>query len=160
MPNGAISTESASLTPHDRELRRGVHADTGLALEPGAGSDVHQPARPLLAHDGQHGAGDVDQPEDVEVEQRPGLGVTDLLQRAQQSTAGVVDQDVDAAEPSHGRLDGLRDAVVVGHIQCDREHLVGVLQIVRHTLRVPYADHDVVAFPQRSAGNLRTHTSG
>lgn len=53
----------------DGEFRRAVQADAGLALEARAGADVHQPARALLAHDGQDGAGDVDQAEDVEVEQ-------------------------------------------------------------------------------------------
>ena len=45
---------------------------------------------------------------------RQGAGVEEV------ATAGVVDQDVDAAEPVHAGLDRLRNAVVVGAVQSDR----------------------------------------
>lgn len=144
----------------DRELRRAVQADAGLALETRPGTDVHQPPGPLLAHDGQHGTGDIDQAEDVEVEQRPGLRVGDLLQRAEQAAAGVVDQDVDAPEPVHGGLDRLRDAVVVRHVQGDREDVVGAPQIGRHAFRVSYGDRDIVTACQRGAGDFSADSTG
>ena len=54
--------------------------------------------RPLLAHDGQDGAGDVHRAEQVRLNLLLELLWRQLLEEARKEVAGVVDEHVDAAE--------------------------------------------------------------
>jgi hypothetical protein len=70
----------------------------------------------LLAKVGQHGTGPVDVAEEVGLQHLPeGLG-RGCLQRAEQVDAGVVDPDVDAAEPLDGTSGQLGHCCLVGHV--------------------------------------------
>ncbi|GGQ19825.1 hypothetical protein GCM10010140_57740 [Streptosporangium pseudovulgare] len=107
-----------------------------------------------------HRAGHVDEGEDVQVEQRAGLGVADLLQRAEQATACVVDQHVDPAEPVDGGLDGGRDGRAVGDVEGDGEHVAGFGEIVGNAGRVADRDDDVVVLGEGGAGDLGAEPAG
>jgi hypothetical protein len=69
----------------------------------------------------QHGARDAEQAEHIGAEQTLGLIGTGFLDRAQQAIAGIVDQDVDAAELLHCLSDGLMCLVLVGDIEPGRQ---------------------------------------
>ena len=74
----------------------------------GRGNGEHQ-AGALLAHHRQHGAGDVHRAEQQRLDLVADLIGAEFLEEAGVEVAGVVDQDVDAAEPRDGGLDrGLR----------------------------------------------------
>jgi hypothetical protein len=101
----------------------------------------------LLAHDRQDGAGDIHRAD----EERPQLPVyllrRQLLEVAGKEVAGIVDQDVDAAEPVDGGPRRRRGVGAVGDVQLEDQ------QVAR--LSVPAVPR---LFPLLSAS--KTATSG
>jgi hypothetical protein len=84
--------------PFDRELRRAIDAparEGGIADDR---RDVDDVTLARAAQMGQDGAGDLEQAEDVGLELALDLLRGRLLDRGQQAVAGVVHEDVDAAE--------------------------------------------------------------
>ena len=84
--------------PFDRELRRAIDAparEGGIADDR---RDVDDVTLARAAQMGQDGAGDLEQAEDIGLELALDLLRGRLLDRGQQAVAGVVDEDVDAAE--------------------------------------------------------------
>ena len=77
----------------------------------------------LFPHYWKNGARHIQQAKEICLEQMPNLGIRRILKNCGQSVAGVVHEDVDAAElffaGSNGRLDAFR----VGDIELSDEHL-------------------------------------
>ena len=69
----------------------------------------------------QHRAGDAEQAEHVGAEQFCGLRSARLLDRAQQAVAGIVDQDIDAAEFLHRLAGGLVGLRLAGDVEPRRQ---------------------------------------
>jgi hypothetical protein len=69
----------------------------------------------------QHRAGDAEQAEHIGAEQLRGLRGAGLLDRAQQAIAGIVDEDVDAAEFFHRLAGGLMGLSLAGHVEPCRQ---------------------------------------
>ncbi len=82
----------------DGELGGVVEAPAGAADEAADGGEIEDVAAALFAEVRQEGAGDVDEAEDVGVEDRHELVFGDLFEGSGDAVAGVVDEDVDAAE--------------------------------------------------------------
>ena len=82
----------------------------------------------LGAHDGQHGAGDVQRAEQVGLDLRPEVLGADLLEEPGVEVAGVVDQHVDAAEPSTAACDGRLGVGGVGDVELDGQQVVVLAQ--------------------------------
>jgi hypothetical protein len=81
-------------------------------------------AAPLGAQDREHCAEHVEGAEHVGVEDCPRLRVGDFFDRAEQPVAGVVRDDVNAAEPGCRLVDGLPDGRLVAYVDVDGEKQV------------------------------------
>ena len=75
----------------------------------------------LPAHMRQHRAGDAEQAEHIGAEQFCGLRGAGLLDRAEQAVAGIVDQDIDAAEFFHRLAGGLMGLGLAGDVEPGRQ---------------------------------------
>jgi hypothetical protein len=80
----------------------------------------------LRAHGRQDLASDIEQSEDIDVEHRAGRGVGDFLDGAKQPVAGIVQQDIDAAELGESRCYRRGDAGGVRDVDGDDQGVVGV----------------------------------
>jgi hypothetical protein len=110
-----------------RPLRRVVHADSGKRGDAADRGDLDDVAGALLAHDRQRRLGHPDRAEDVGLDLVAGLLRGDLLDRAEEPVAGVVDDHVEAAELLPGRLHGGDVGVHVLHVERQGQHVVAVL---------------------------------
>ena len=105
------------------------------------------------------GTGHLEGAEEVDVHLAGELLVGDLLRRGHRAGAGVVDEDVDAAEALHDRVDGLLHALRIGHVADDahRADAVGLLQhrgvFLDHRLAAGEAD-DIAALVGQRLGHL------
>jgi hypothetical protein len=84
--------------PFDGELGRPVDPPAGHLSEAAHRAQVQDPAGPLCPHDRQHGPGHGQQPEHVGLKHRLNLVRACLLDGAEETPPGVVDQDFDPAE--------------------------------------------------------------
>jgi hypothetical protein len=82
----------------DGELGTIVDPEPRHADEASDRRDIDDVAASHLAHVGEHGAGDVQDAEDVDLELSPDLLFVDFLDGAHRAVPGVVDQHVDASE--------------------------------------------------------------
>jgi hypothetical protein len=125
----------------DRVLGCGVERHVRCRQEAQHGADVDDATAPLTSHVGHHGARHPDDPEEVRVEDRPGLFDRALFRSGGSDTeAGVVHEQVDATVEPHHLADGGFDGVVAGHVE--REHLERSLTHLRST---PAGAVDLVA---------------
>ena len=139
----------------DRELRCGVG---GAVLEPDhtrQRADVDDVARPLLPHDRQHGAHHVHHAIEVRRELAFEFGDGHLFEIAEQAVAGVVDRDVDPAEPLDRFLDGRFRLCLVGNVQLDKREVLArnVAEGVAHFVEIPAGRHNAVTGSQGGLGD-------
>jgi hypothetical protein len=108
-----------------------------------------------------HGAGDGEQPEDVGLEHGLDFFGAGFLDGAEEAASGVVDEDVDAAEPARRCLrDGGRLGRV-GDVKRDGEEAVAVTgQRLGHPLRLPGGRYDRVASVKGLPGDLPAEAAG
>lgn len=114
-------------------LADGLHGGLGRAVDPPTGAClvaagrryVHDVSVALLAHLGQHGPRDVQEPEHVDAKHTLDLRRARFFDRAEQAVACVVDQRVDATEaPERARYCGARVGLVGDVQRHDQELLV------------------------------------
>src|SRR5205085_3897746 len=86
--------------------------------------DADDVTRPVGTHDGKHGARHVERAEEVRLELGAEVRVRDLLERARDEVARVVDEHVDPAEPCNGCVNGSLSAGRVGDIELGDEQVV------------------------------------
>ncbi|HVK46168.1 MAG TPA: hypothetical protein VM429_14845 [Micropruina sp.] len=67
---------------------------------------------------------DVQRTEEVRLQLRPELGVTDLLEEPGVEVPGIIDQDVDPPEPRHGSIDRRLRGSRIGDIQRHGQQVV------------------------------------
>jgi hypothetical protein len=108
----------------DSKLARRVVARAGKADEAAHRRYVDDRARLLRPHDRQDGASQRREAKHIGLEHRPNVGVVALLDRREIAVAGVVDEDVDPAEPGHGRLDRGVDLILSVHVERKREAIL------------------------------------
>src|SRR4051794_99475 len=99
------------------ELGRAVQARRRNGREAAHGADVQDVSGALGPQCRQCRPQRVEHAEDVDVEQRPGSLVGDLLDRADEAVAGVVDHDVDPAESGQAGLHRSHQLLWFGHVR-------------------------------------------
>ena len=104
----------------DRELARAVDADEGERHAAEDRADVDDQAVVLLAHGGEHGAGDAKQPDHVRVEDRLRLVRGEGFGYAGRGDTGVVDEHIDLAGLGQHCLDARFDRRIVADVQLHR----------------------------------------
>src|SRR5262249_24840831 len=104
----------------DGEIARPVDADEGEGQAAADRADVDDQAGRLLAHGGEHGAGDAKQPDDVRVEDRHRLLRGEGFGYAGRGDAGVVDEHIDRAGLRQHVLDARFDRRIVANVQLYR----------------------------------------
>ena len=134
MPRGASSPRRAPLSALDRCLGGGVVARSHRGHLDADRGDVHDGAAASGPHAGQDGLDHRDGAEEVRLEQGADLGVVAFFDRGAITVAGVVDQDVDAAEPLLGLLHGGGDLVGMGDVKRDRSTRSGAASARSATL--------------------------
>lgn len=89
--------------------------------------------------------------DDLHVEHEAHVGVGGLLDGAEESVAGVVDDDVEAAEAVDGLGDGLLDRGRVDEVDLERQQAgrVGAVEGGEQALGRPGRGRDAVAAPQQ-----------
>ena len=98
----------------------------------------------LSAHDGKHGAGDVEWPEQVGLDLSPKIVGCDLLEETGIEVTGVVHEDVDASEASDGSLHRGSCVVRVGDIELHDEQVILLTQSFGHAFGVAPSSDDSV----------------
>ncbi len=106
----------------DGGLGRGVVAGSHRGQLSADRGDVHDGAAAAGAHPGQHSLDHRDGAEEVRLEQGAHVGVVAFLDGRAVTVAGVVDQDVDAAEPLLGLLHRGGDLPGIRDVERDGEH--------------------------------------
>lgn len=105
-------------------------------------------AAALPTHDGEGGLAEPQRSEQVDVQDRSGVGFGDLLDRADEPVARVVHEYVDAACDGGGRCDGAHARDPVRRVE-RHDGEVGVLD---GQGRLAGGGHDMVARRQHVAG--------
>ena len=143
----------------DRELRRRIIAGARKTDEAANRRDVDDRARLLGAHDRQHGARHGGEAEEIGVEHRAHVGVVAFFDSREIAVAGVVDEDVDAAEPSFGRLDRSVDLILLVDVERKRKAVLGVARDNVVDLGLVARRHDdTVAALEENDGELPTES--
>jgi len=144
----------------DRELRRTVDPPASAPDEAAGRRDVDDRPGTLLAHDGKNCAGDGEQTEDVDVEDRSRLGVGYLFDGAEQTAPRVVDKRVDPAEPREGCRDRRGRLTGAGDVERQgKEGVTGIRDRFRYRLGIPRGGGDLVAASDRLTGDLDTEAT-
>src|SRR5215475_7287424 len=151
--------------PFNRELGCAVVSETRECRQPGYGGQVDDVPAPALPHSGQHRVRHLCQAEKIDVQNPVDLLLLALLDCGEVADAGVVHQDVDAAEVLVGATHSLRDLGGVGDVQPQRERAIfmpgdevfDLLEVGgrhRHTISTGQHDSSELATePGRTAGN-------
>jgi hypothetical protein len=117
-------------------------------------------AAALLAQQRQRGLRDPQRAEQVGLDLSTGLLLGDLLDRPEVAVAGVVDDDVQAAEMLVSLGDGGERRLPVGDIEREREQRVAVLDPqVLESARVAGGGRNAIAALQCRARPLPTETA-
>ena len=90
--------------------------------EAGNAGDAENPAMTLLAQERQRSANDVKHAEDICLKLGADFGFGRLLDRANQSIAGIVEDNVETPELRMGRGDRARDLIGIGDVDGERQH--------------------------------------
>jgi hypothetical protein len=111
-------------------------------------------ARPLRTHDRQYGAHHVYHAVKVRSQLAFNLGAGHLFKMTKQAVAGVVDRDIDPAEPLDSFSDGRFRLCLVGHVQPDKREVLArnVVEGVAHFVEIPSGRHNALTGSQ---GGLR-----
>nr|WP_241146826.1 hypothetical protein [Amnimonas aquatica] len=121
--------------------------------------NIDQQTGPALAEVRQHGAADLHEAENIGLELAPHLRLVQGLERAHERVAGIVDHHIDGAEALEGDLDGLRDAVLVVHIQ-RRTDDIGQLRQLRLVGRIAHGGRDIPAASLEMPGGGQADPGG
>src|ERR1700737_3742328 len=106
-------------------------------------------ARALGAHDGQRGLGHPEGAKQVGLDLSPSFGLADLLDRAEETVARVVDYHVEAAEARVRLANRRGDRSLFEDAQRNRRDLIGVALAQRgESLYVPCCGGDSIAARQ------------
>jgi hypothetical protein len=119
--------------------------------------------RALAAHDREHGAHHVHDAPKVRRELPLDLLRGELLEVAEQAVAGVVHQDVDAAEPRDSGIDGPLRLGLAGDVQpLEQQVVAGDVSVgIAHLVEVSSGRDDAVTGPQcRSGGPCADAAAG
>jgi hypothetical protein len=107
----------------------------------------------------EHGAGDVHRPEQVGFELRPEVFGGDLLEEPGVEVPGVVDEDVDAAEPVERRPHASIRVRRIGDVELDGEEIVVPADCGGDLARIAPGGDDVVTGGERGASDVDAHTA-
>ena len=111
------------------------------------------------AHDRQHRARHGREAEEIGVEHRAHVGVVAFLDRREIAVAGVVDEDIDAAEASLGRLDRGVDLLLLVDVEREREAVLVVARDNVVDLRLVARRHDdAIAALEQDDGEFPTES--
>jgi hypothetical protein len=118
--------------PFDRVLGRGIERPVRHRQETQHGTDVDDATTPVASHVGHDGARHPDDPEEVRIEDRPGLVDRTLFRSGGGDTeAGVVHEQIDVAFHPHHFRDGGFHRGIAGHVE--GQHLERSLARLRST---------------------------
>ena len=157
IPNGSISNLSDSIHPSRPNFDAAYAEQNACPVIPAVEEIVMMWPTALLAHDGQHGPGDVHRAAEVRLELLLELLRRQLLEEACEEVPGVVDQHVDPAETVEGGLHrrfrrrGARD------VQFHDEQVVGLANRVGHGVGIAAGRDDRVAGGERRLGDVDAH---
>ena len=115
--------------------------------------------RSLGTHDGKHGAGDVHRAEQVGLDLCPEVLGGEFLEEPGVEVAGVVDEDVDAAEPLDGGGHGRLGVLGTGDVELDDEQFVGLAERPGHGVGVAAGRDDGVACGERRLHDVDAHAT-
>ena len=141
------------------ELGRAVDAEAGTGAVSADGGDVEDAAGAPGTHVGQHSAGHGEQAEHVGSVDRLDLLRRRLLDRSDQTEAGIVEQDVDGAEALHGAGRGRMSLRFVGDVELYGQQARVVAQRLGHGGRIARGGDHVVAPLQGEGGHLRPESA-
>ena len=122
---------------------------------PASGTDVDDPARPLLAHDRKDRAHDVHHAVEIGRDQLLDFGGAQLLEIAEQAVAGIVDENVDASERLHRRVDRRLRLCLIGDVQLDERKVVAcdIAQSIADLVEIAASrDHPIACLQCRPGG--------
>jgi antitoxin VapB len=113
----------------------------------------------LGAHDRQHRARHGGEAEEIGVEHRAHVGVVAFFDGREIAVAGVVDEDVDAAEAGLGRLDRCVDLILLVNIERERKAILIMTGDNVFDLRLVARRHDdTTATLEQDDGELPTES--
>ena len=177
--SGEVGAKCAGLDDGDRDAERGKLTaqrptepfDGGFGCGVIAGShrgqlstdrgDVDDGPAAAGAHARQDRLDHRDRPEEVRFKQGANIGVVTFFDGSAVTVSGVVDQDVDTAEPLLGLLYGRDDLVGPGDVKRDGEHPLGCgLGQIGNTADVACGDDRVVAGADDSVGERAAQPGG
>ena len=110
-------------------------------------------------HDGKHGTGDVHRAEQVGLDLGAEIIGGELLEEPGVEVAGVVDEDVDAAEALDGGGDRRHGVFGTGDVELDDEQVVGVAERLAHGVGVAAGRDDGVAGGERRLHDVDAHAT-
>jgi hypothetical protein len=113
--------------PFERPLGGVVRPDQRERHDPADGRDLQDVPGALRAQDRQGRLRDPQRAEQVGLQLGPNLVLGQLLDEAEVPVAGVVDHDVESAEPVVRSLDGGEVGGAIGDVELQREEPVAVL---------------------------------
>src|SRR3954453_5546010 len=105
-------------------LRRGIQSKVGSRDQTHDGTHVDDPARPLTPHCRQHRVRYANDAEEVNVEQRLSLGDRGFLGPTEQSSAGIIDKQVNSPSVGYHLTDQLCDRSVIGYVADEHGYAV------------------------------------
>ena len=147
------------------EFCRRVIARPGKADEAADRGDVDDRPRLLGAHDREHRARHGGEAKEIGLEHGAHVGVVAFLDRGEIAVAGVIDEDVDAAEASLGGFDRGVDLILLVDVESEHEAVllvpgdnVGDLRLVARRgddaiAALEKDDCKLTAEPSRAAGD-------
>ena len=103
----------------------------------------------------QHRSGDAEQAEHVGAEQLAGLRGAGLLDRAEQAVAGIVDQDIDAAELLHRLARGLVGLGLAGDVEPRRQQALMCAKARGDGVGIAGGRNHRIARPSSAASAIR-----
>src|SRR5216683_1425390 len=133
-------------------------AGTGQATA--QGRDLKDATTPLPAHDWQHGAGHVDDAEEVCVHQRLEALGSQLLEGCNVAVSCVIHDDIESSEGVHGHLHRCLCRLLVRHVERSRANLIAIfLRQVFKAARVTSGCDETIARCEHSFGNVSAQTA-
>ncbi|MCY1524804.1 hypothetical protein D9M68_597580 [compost metagenome] len=142
------------------ELGGAVHAPAVIGLVTAQRRDVDDAAGALAAHVRQHRAGNVEQAEDVGRVDALDFGGAGFLHRAEDAVAGVVQQDVDAAEALDALGDRRMGLALAGHVKAHGQQVGVFAQAGDDILGFARGGDHRIAHFERLGGDQGTETTG
>src|SRR5579862_2742312 len=131
------------------------------ADDTGHGTHVDDVAGTLLAHDRQRCPHHVQHAPEVGRELAFDVLRIEFLEVAEQAVAGIVQDDIDAAERLHCLIDYRRDGGLIGDVQLKNLQVLArrVAQGMAHFLYVPASGDNAIAGLPRRLGSAGTDTA-